>query len=75
MILPTKHIKLSSSLIMIGATLLKKMNTEQTVTLLWEKAKDSPEIKSFEKFILGLDLLYMLNLIDFKEGLIIKVAK
>jgi hypothetical protein len=75
MILPTKHIKLSNTLLMLGAVLLKKINNGQTVTLLWEKTKGTSEIKSFERFVLGLDLLCMLNLIEFKDGLIVRTKK
>lgn len=75
MILPTKHIKLSSSLLNLGSLLLKQIDRTQTVSLLWDKARILPEIKTFERFTLGLDLLYTLDLIGFKEGLIIKVKR
>ena len=75
MILPTKHIKLSNSLLNLGAILLKRIDGTQTVSLLWDKSRVLPEIKTFERFTLGLDLLYALNLIDFKDGLIMRIKK
>lgn len=75
MILPSKHLKLSNSLLNTGAILLKFLSREQTVTLLWDKTKHLPEIKTYERFILALDLLYLLNLIDFYDGLIMKVKR
>ncbi len=72
MILPTKHIKLSNSLLGLGATLLKNIDGTQTVSLLWDKSRILPDVKTFERFTLGLDLLFMLDVVDFKDGLIKK---
>lgn len=75
MILPSKHIKLSNSLLNVGAILLNQIDRRYTVTLLWDKAKGHPEVMTFERFTLGLDLLHMLGLIDFEEGLIVRTAR
>jgi len=74
MILPSKHLKLSSSLINIGAVLLNKLDDSYTVTLLWDKTRNLPEIMNFERFTLGLDLLFMLGLIEYRNGLIVRSA-
>jgi len=74
MILPSKHIKLSNSLINTGAVLLNRLDGDYTVTLLWDKTRSLSEIKSFERFILGLDLLFMLGLIEYRDGLIVRFA-
>ncbi len=70
MILPTKHLKLSNSLLSAGAALLKNINEPKTVSLLWDKTRNLPEIRTFERFTLSLDLLFIMNIIDFKDGLI-----
>lgn len=75
MILPTKHIKLSNSLLNLGAILLNNIDGKYTVTLLWDKTRKLPEVRTFEKFTLGLDLLFMLGLVEFKEGLIARTIK
>jgi len=75
MILPSKHITLSNSLLNIGAVLLNNIDGRYTVTLLWDRTRSLPEIKTFERFTLGLDMLFMLELIEFKEGLIVRTAK
>jgi len=75
MILPSKHIKLSNSLINTGALLLKNLESRYTVTLLWDKSRSFPEIKTFERFTLGLDLLFMLGLVEYREGLIMRSAE
>lgn len=73
MILPTKHIKLQNCLLNLGVILLDNITSKQTVTLLWDKTKHLPEVKTFEKFTLGLDLLFALGLIDLKDGIIVRL--
>ncbi len=70
MILPDKNIYLSNSLLGMGAGLLTKLKVPQTVSSLWEKARRSKEINSYEKYILTLDLLYMLELVHMENGLL-----
>lgn len=75
MILPTKHIKLSGSLLNVGAVLLNNLEHEQTVTSLWEKTRRIQQIKSFEQFILSLDFLFMVKMVNFKDGLLKRTEK
>ena len=70
MILPTKYIKLSNSLLNLGAVLLHNLDDKYTVSLLWDKTRGLQEVRTFEKFTLGLDLLFSLELVDFQNGLI-----
>jgi len=71
MILPDKHIRLSNSLISLGATLLRNITGKQTVSLLWDKVRLLPDVKTFERFTLGLDMLYILGIIEFRDGLMV----
>ena len=75
MILPTKHIKLQNCILNLGSILLNNITGKQTVTLLWDKARELPEVKTFERFTLGLDLLFTLGLIDFKEGILVRLKE
>jgi len=75
MILPTKHIKLQNCILNLGSILLNNITGKQTVTLLWDKARELPEVKTFERFTLGLDLLFTLGLIDFNEGIIVRLKE
>jgi hypothetical protein len=70
MILPTKHISLRRSLLGVGAIILKQLNRPRTVTSLWESVRVVPEVATFERFILALDLLYMLGAVQIEEGLL-----
>ncbi len=70
MILPTKHIKLSNSLLGASAVLLKHIDNNSTVSALWNTANILPEVKTFERFTLGLDLLFMIGAVKFQDGLL-----
>lgn len=75
MILPTKHMRLSNSLLSVGAVLLKHVDNNHTVTALWNTANILPEVKTFERFTLGLDLLFMLGAVEFQDGLLWRALK
>jgi hypothetical protein len=75
MILPTKHINPLDSLLGIGALILERLKTTKTVTQLWDEMRDLPQIATFERLVLGLDLLYAMELIERDGGLIRRVAK
>lgn len=70
MILPDKNIKLEYSLLSCGAVLLSEIVEPQTISLLWEKAKRHAVLVSYEKFLLTLDYLFIINAITFKDGMI-----
>ncbi|MDD2753431.1 MAG: hypothetical protein PHT44_02390 [Candidatus Portnoybacteria bacterium] len=70
MILPDKNIKLSNSLIGVGSVLLGEIRRPCSVSSLWEKNNKIPEVNNFEKFVLTLDLLHLLDLITIENNLI-----
>jgi hypothetical protein len=75
MILPNKHLNLSQSLFGVGAMLLRHLDAERTVTSLWASTHSMPEIVTFERFTLGLDFLFMIEAIEFRNGLLGRVSK
>jgi hypothetical protein len=72
MILPTKHISTRNSLLAVGATIIDNLNYPRTVTSLWSDVSSIPEVATFERFILVLDLLYIIGAIEMEEGLLRK---
>ena len=72
MILPNKHISTEDSLLGVGAVVLRYLNGEQTITRLWERVRSQPNVATFERFILALDLLYTLDALEFEDGLLRK---
>jgi len=74
MILPTKHIDPLDSLLGIGALILERLKTSKTVTQLWDEMRDVPQVATFERLTLGLDLLYMMGLVELDGGTVRRAA-
>lgn len=74
MIIPSKHLKESEALIGVGSTLLSQLSSDRSLSELWENVKGVSNIGNFERFVLGLDLLFVLGLIELKADRVIKVA-
>ena len=72
MILPDKNIKLEYSLLNCGAIILAEILEPQTISLLWDKVKRYEALVNYEKFLLTLDYLYLINAITLKDGLIVR---
>jgi len=74
MILPTKHIKLSESLVGLGAYLLKYLDKPKTVDQLWtifskkiNNTKKFPAYHNFDDVVLALNLLFMIGAVDIND--------
>jgi len=72
MILPTKHVPQDVALIGVGATLLRQLHQPSTVSGLWERVRDEPNVGTFERFVLASNLLYMIGAIDLRDGLLVR---
>lgn len=73
MILPDKNILLKNSMLGIGSTLLSNLHTPQSVSSLWDKVRSKErETISFEKFVLALDFLFTVQVVEFERGLLHK---
>lgn len=74
MILPTKHLPESQSLLGVGGTILALLGEkEATVSRLWDEfriARKECGLVSFDWFVLGLDLLFALGTIELDRGVV-----
>jgi len=75
MIIPDKNILLRYSILGAGTKIITELNIAQTVSSLWEKTRNYDEINNFEKFVLILDFLYMMGLLELENGIVRKVVK
>lgn len=75
MILPSKHISQPQSLLGVGALLLGKIDKPHTVTSLWERVRDDAAVGTFERFVLALDMLYVVGAVSLENGLIVRVRR
>lgn len=71
MILPTKHVAPENSLVGIGAILLRLLAERQTVTRLWEHAHSDNRLLTFPRFILTLDLLFVIGAVELQKGVLV----
>ena len=71
MILPNKYIKEQDSLLGIGVAILEKIENSILLSKLWDVIKQ--DNVSYQQFILTLDMLYAMGLIDTRNNNIIKV--
>ena len=75
MILPTKHIPQDEALIGVGATLLESIDRPVTVSGLWEKVREKRNVGTFERFALAANLLFLMGVIDFRDGMLARVKQ
>jgi hypothetical protein len=79
MILPTKRISSSRSLLAVGGEILKLLNRPKSISLLWDQFKESKGdgtnscYITYDWFILSLDLLYIMQVIKIESGRISKL--
>lgn len=72
MIMPTKHIPAEQSLLGAGAVVFSELSQPRTVTALWEAVRDSRSVGTFERFVLAVTMLYVLRVVRFEAGVIIR---
>ena len=75
MILPSKHIPESQTILGIGAVVLQAMETPQTVTSLWEKVRKHRSVGTFERFILAMDMLNIFGAVTLNDGMIKRIDR
>jgi hypothetical protein len=73
MIMPSKYLKEDEALVGVGGILLQSIGGRRNISNLWEDIKINHALATFERFILALDFLFLLGLIDIKDNEIIRV--
>ncbi len=72
MILPTKDITIEQALITAGADIIMELTKPVSVSELWLNVRETPSIKTYERFILALDMLHILGVVIFRDGKLVK---
>lgn len=70
MILPSKHISEEQALLGVGAELLRQLGRAETTTSLWERVRERQMVGTFERFVLALNMLHILGIVDIHSGII-----
>jgi hypothetical protein len=50
--------------------LLDRLDRPRTVSALWDAVRSSPDVGTFHRFVLALDLLYLMGAVHFDQGLL-----
>jgi len=71
-LLPDKHLSIGTSLLGVGATILRKLDGPSSVTGLWDRCRQSEETANFGRFVQGLDLLFALGAVEIQNDVLVK---
>ena len=72
-ILPTKHVPARQSLIGLGGLVLSHLEMESTLSELWEQMRVLPEVGTFTRLVLALDLLFAMGIVEWQDGILRRV--
>lgn len=75
MILPTKHISTQQALIGTGALILQELSRPISVSKLWENVRSQSAVDTYERFVLTLDMLYIIGIITIEKNKIRRAEK
>ncbi len=78
MILPSKHLSEDRALVTIGAEVLGLLREPKTVSRLWtdlKKKRAASVPVNYDWFVLSLDVLYALGLVDIDRGRVTRFEK
>ena len=76
MILPSKHLSERRALLTVGSEVLAMLDRPRTISSLWEAVragKDKARRRlSYDWFVLALDLLFLMDAVALRDGLLVK---
>lgn len=80
MIQPTKGIEVDRALLTVGAQVIQQLEQPTTVSAVWHSLREwrqetgQPSNLPYWWFILALDTLYALGILQYEDGLLVKGA-
>jgi hypothetical protein len=81
MILPTKRLGTERAMITVGAEILGLLSEQKTVSRLWDELehvmseRSSTRVVGYDWFVLTLDLLFMLGIVEMDHGKIWRIKR
>ena len=78
MILPSKHLSQDRALLTVGAEILRRLSQPVTISALWEQlvgatlGHKKSASSGYDRFVLALDLLFIMGAIELREGLLVR---
>lgn len=68
MILPTKHVTLRQSLLGQASIVLRHLSRPKSMSTLWNNVQADGGIRSFDRFLLAVDMLFLLGVVELHEN-------
>jgi hypothetical protein len=62
------------SLLGVASLVFQEMNGNDTISGLWDRVKSDQRVRTFDRFVDALTLLFAANLIDAKNGILRRVS-
>jgi hypothetical protein len=69
-LLPTKYVPIEYSIIGVASLLLSRMRANDTISTLWDRVNDEPQVRTFDRYADALTLLFAANLLDLRRGVL-----
>ena len=69
-VLPTKYVPIDFSVLGVAATVAAEMRNNDTVSSLWDRLADNPQIRTFDRFAAALTLLFAGSVIALEVGIL-----
>jgi hypothetical protein len=70
-LLPTKYIPIDSSVLGMASLLLSFIDSNDTVSTLWDRVRSLPEVRTFDRYADALTLLFAARIIDMQHGTLV----
>ncbi|MFD5570147.1 ABC-three component system middle component 6 [Streptomyces cadmiisoli] len=70
MIAPNKYVDTKNSILGQASSILALRKTSTTVSSLWDEVREKGDNISYERFILCLDFLYIVGIVELDKGIL-----
>jgi hypothetical protein len=68
--LPTKYVPIEFSVLGVAATIMAEMRSNDTVSSLWDRLAENPQVRTFDRFAAALTLLFAGSVISLEGGIL-----
>ena len=72
LLLPDKHMPVDRSLIGLGSLLLRHLESPATLSNLWDRVREKPEVRGYREFVLTLAYLHAIGAVGLNQGFLVR---
>ena len=70
-LLPTKYTPIDSSVLGVASLLLSRVDSNDTVSTLWDRVRSLPQVRTFDRYADALTLLFAARIVDMQHGTLV----